>query len=105
MYRVEAEVPAMVSLYNDPTADLTIREWAAVAVARVGTPRVKDFLTDALSGQVLGYRGRLLVAAELVRLGSNCGRDVLLDEYQEYLDDLDGGIVGNEATPGTRHAL
>jgi len=97
MYRVEAEVPVMVSLYNNPTADVTVREWAAVAVARVGTPRVRDFLIDVLSGQVLGYRGRLLVAAALVRLDSDEGRDALLEEYQEYLDDLDGGFVGNEA--------
>lgn len=82
-FPVEAELPALVGLFNNPTADVTIRDRAAVAVARIGAPATKEFLTDALADPALGHTGRLRVAAALTALDVDAGRDELFGQFED----------------------
>jgi hypothetical protein len=91
-FPAEAEIPALVALFNNPTADATVRQDAAAAVAATGSKAARDFLIDAFNDPALGEPVRLQVAVALVELDVDAARDELIDVYQEYLDSLSGNI-------------
>jgi hypothetical protein len=95
-FRDEISLAPLMDLLKSSAIDRWMREALFAAIAEVALPPSKPALLGGLQDEQISEHIRCAIAAALVRLGENAGREFLLKTYDLYLDDLKKQGSGRE---------
>ena len=91
LFRDAVSLPPLIDLLKSSAIDRWTREATFAAIAELGLPPSKPALLDGLKDEQISEPIRCTVAAALVRLGENAGREFLLAAFDLYLESIRKG--------------